>query len=230
MKKSISFQDILTNQLQIPIKLLDDYTSLGLDEKEIMLILQILRFMQDNNDFPTPYDLASHLTFDEKECANILRKLIQKNFLSIEQLKNEQDQLSEVYSLNPLWEKLFTEEEEKVSTQEDGTIFILFEQEFGRPLSPFEIEMINTWLDADELKPALIKAALRESVLMAKLNFKYIDRILRDWQKKGIHTVEQARKASKSFHQNQAQTQKQTDTNKKRDTSFYYNWLDGEDN
>ncbi|MBP1949594.1 DnaD domain-containing protein [Virgibacillus litoralis] len=230
MKKSISFQDIITNQLQIPIKLLDDYTSLGLNEKEIMLILQVLRFMQDNNDFPTPNDLASHLTFDEKECANILRKLIQKNFLSIEQLKNEQDQLSEVYSLNPLWEKLFTKEEEKVSTQEDGTIFILFEQEFGRPLSPFEIEMINTWLDADELKPALIKAALRESVLMAKLNFKYIDRILRDWQKKGIHTVEQARQASKSFHQNQAQTQKQTDTNKKRDTSFYYNWLDGEDN
>lgn len=230
MKKSISFQDIITNQLQIPIKLLDEYTSLGLNEKEIMVILQILRFMHDNNEFPTPNDLTSHLTFDEKECANILRKLIQKNFLSIEQLKNEQDQLSEVYSLNPLWEKLFTKEEEKVNTQEDGTIFILFEQEFGRPLSPFEIEMINTWLDADELKPALIKAALRESVLMAKLNFKYIDRILRDWQKKGIHTVEQAREASKSFHQNQAQTQKQSDTSKKRDTSFYYNWLDGEDN
>ncbi|MGP4107461.1 DnaD domain-containing protein [Virgibacillus sp. L01] len=230
MKKSISFQDILTNQLQIPIKLLDDYTSLGLDEREIMVILQILRSMQDNNEFPTPNDLASHLTFDEKECSDILRKLIQKNFLSIEQLKNEQDQLSEVYSLNPLWEKLFTKEEEKVNTQEDGTIFILFEQEFGRPLSPFEIEMINTWLDADELKPALIKAALRESVLMAKLNFKYIDRILRDWKKKGIHTVEQARKASKSFHQNQAQTLKHTETNKKRDTSFYYNWLDGEDN
>ncbi len=230
MKKSISFQDILTNQLQIPIKLLDDYTSLGLDEREIMVILQILRSMQDNNEFPTPNDLASHLTFDEKECADILRKLIQKNFLSIEQLKNEQDQLSEVYSLNPLWERLFTKEKEKVNTQEDGTIFILFEQEFGRPLSPFEIEMINTWLDADELKPALIKAALRESVLMAKLNFKYIDRILRDWKKKGIHTVEQAREASKSFHQNQAQTQKQTETNKKRDTSFYYNWLDGEDN
>src|SRR5699024_12110591 len=89
-------------------------------------------------------------------------------------------------------------EEDKQSG--DGTIFILFEQEFGRPLSPFEIEMINTWLDEDQMIPALIKAALRESVLMGKLNFKYIDRILRTWKKKGIHTVEQVRMSSRNFH------------------------------
>ncbi|MDY0396586.1 DnaD domain protein [Virgibacillus halophilus] len=86
--------------------------------------------------------------------------------------------------------------------------------------------MINTWLDEDQISPALIKAGLRESVLMGKLNFKYIDRILREWKKKGIHSVEDAREASKSFHK--SRTQKE-ETVSDRDTSFYYNWLNEED-
>ncbi|SFA74290.1 DNA replication protein [Lentibacillus halodurans] len=225
MTKFISFQDILLNQVQIPVQLLDQYVKLGLNEQEVMVIVQLLRFLQENNDFPTPNELASHLTISEKECANILRKLIQKNFLSIEQLENEHHQITEAYRLNPLWETLFAEKEEE-DTQNEGTIFILFEQEFGRPLSPFEIEMINTWLDEDGLATSLIKAALRESVLMSKLNFKYIDRILRDWKKKGIHSVEQARDASKAFHEHQAA--KHDPAAQKRDTSIYYNWLEEE--
>lgn len=218
-------QEILLNQLHIPAKLLTSYTSFGLDEKDVMVILQLFRYLKEGNDFPTPYEMASNLTIDEKESANILRKLIQKNFLAIKQQKNEQNQLSEAYCLDPLWESLYLDTEEP-EVQAEGTIFILFEQEFGRPLSPFEIETINAWLDEDEIVPSLIKAGLRESVLMGKLNFKYIDRILRDWKKKGIHSVEQAREASRAFHDKQSVKK---DNTQKRDTSFYYNWLEGED-
>src|SRR5699024_3755453 len=127
------------------------------------------------------------------------------------------NQFSEAYNLNSLWEKLYADEKE---SENEGTVFILFEQEFGRPLSPFEIETINAWLDVDVIKPELIKAGLREAVLMGKLNFKYIDRILREWQRKGIRTVEQARDASRSFHT--SQVKKEYDK-PKRDTSIYYN-------
>lgn len=227
--KSISLQQIMLNQIQIPTKLLTAYKALNMNELEVMVILQIHRFLTEGNDFPTPREISSHLTIDEKECANVLRKLIQKQLLTIEQLENDQRQLSEAYCLNPLWEKLFSPEEKEEHQPEEsteGTIFVLFEQEFGRPLSPFEIEMINAWLDADSIAPSLIKAGLREAVLMGKLNFKYIDRILRDWKKKGINTVEEAREASKSIRNKQY-----TRTNKspKRDTSFYYNWLESEE-
>lgn len=228
MSKQISIQQILLNQLQIPTKLLTTYKTLGLNEQEVMVILQIHRFFHEQNDFPTPAELSSYLTINEKECADILRKLIQKKLLIIEELENDQNQFSEAYCLNPLWEKLYIikKPENKQEEQVEGSIFILFEQEFGRPLSPFEIETINAWLDEDKIAPALIKAGLRESVLMGKLNFKYIDRILRDWKKKGIHSVEQAREVSKSFRSNQVKKQY---TAQKRDTSFYYNWLEGED-
>lgn len=226
--KPSSIQNVLLNQLNIPTKLLSTYKALNLNETEVMVLLQIHRFLGEGIDFPTPMEIASFLTIDEKQCAHILRKLLQKGFLSIEELENEHAQLSEAYSLDLLWTKLYTEEELTQNPEEHvGTIFVLFEQEFGRPLSPFEIETINSWIDADEFKPALIKAGLREAVLMGKLNFNYIDRILRDWKKKGIHSVEQARESSKAFRDKQIQ--KQYTTTRKRDKSLYYNWLE-EDN
>lgn len=221
-------QQVLLNQLQIPAKLLTSYKTYGLNEQEVMVILQIHRFLHEKIDFPTPAEIAAHLTISETNCADILRILIQKGLLAIEELENSEKQYSEAYSLDPLWEKLFTESEPvKTEVQDIGTIFILFEQEFGRAISPFEIETINTWLDEDEIAPELIKAGLRESVLMGKLNFTYIDRILRDWKQKGIRSVEQAREASKNFRNRQVQ--KQYTTTKKRDTSLYYNWLEDGD-
>lgn len=228
MPKYQSFQNILDNQVMVPKQLLTDYTKLGLEETELVLIMQIHRYRTEGNSFPTPEELASTLTVSSQECSKILRSLIQKQLLSIEQQHNEQQVLNECYSLEPLWEKLFTyTPAQSPETQVfNENIFPLFEQEFGRPLSPFEIETINIWLDEDGQSPALIKAALREAVLMSKLNFKYIDRILREWNKKGIQTVEQAREHGKQFRQGQSSRKEQPETRKKRDISLYYNWLE----
>lgn len=224
MRKKQTIEDILLTQMTIPEKLLTSYTSLGLSEVDVMLILQIYRFMQNGKDFPTPKEIADHLTIGEQDCAASLKKLIQKNILEIKELKNKNNQLSEAYSFEPLWEKLFTEETPS-QKQEEGDLFLLFEQEFGRPISPFEIETINVWLDEDKMQPHLIKAALREAVLMGKLNFKYIDRMLREWQKKGIRSVKQAKEVSRSFRTDNAKKEYHKE---ERDTSVYFNWLKGE--
>lgn len=217
-----SIQQILSNQMTIPMKLLTSYKSLGLSEEDVIILIQIHRYIQIGNDFPTPTEIASNLTISEDRCIEKLRLFIQKNFLELKELKNEQNQWSEAYSLDPLWHRLFLTEE--TEENEEGQLFIFFEQEFGRPLSPFEIETISVWLDTDQIAPELIITALREAVLMGKLNFKYIDRILREWKRKGVQTVEQARTASESFRQGQVKKQYKQE---KRDTSVYYNWLDG---
>jgi len=223
-RQNLSFQQLFHDQMIVPNKLLTSYHALGLNEHDLTVILIIFSQLQKGNEFPTPAEISSHLTVDENRCIQILRKLIEKKLIIIEESKNDKGQLSEAYNLNPLWEKIFNKDEEIVKKENEGTIFILFEQEFGRPLSPFEIETINAWLDEDRIIPALIKAALRESVLMGKLNFKYIDRILREWKRKGIQTVEQARNEGKSFRTNQVKKQYEPE---QRDTSVYFNWLDG---
>lgn len=212
----------------VPTKLLENFHQLKLNETELVVLLQIHRFRTEGNGFPTPEQLATHLSISAQECSRVLRSLIQKRMMTIEQNQNEDRVLNEHYSLEPLWEKLFAvSQKPQINDRSyDENIFPLFEQEFGRPLSPFEIETINIWLDEEEQSPALIKAALREAVLMSKLNFKYIDRILREWKRKGVKTVEQAREQGKQFRQGQQAPKTQKQENKKRDISLYYNWLE----
>lgn len=218
-KKSIS--ELVQHQMTIPIKLITTYASLGLDEQDVMIILQIHRYLQKGTDFPTPEEISRHLTISEEQCVNKLRLLLEKNMIEIINYQNDQGKFSEAYSLEPLWQRLLLKEEE--SENEEGKLFILFEKEFGRPLSPFEIETINVWLDEEEMKPQLIIAALREAVLMGKLNFKYIDRILREWKRKGVKSIEQAKQASEPYRKGQVV---KTYTPEKRDTSVYFNWLE----
>src|SRR5699024_2778864 len=45
LRKKQTIEDILLTQMTIPEKLLTSYTSLGLSEVDVMLILQIYRFM-----------------------------------------------------------------------------------------------------------------------------------------------------------------------------------------
>ncbi len=222
---------LLKDQMSFPKRLLTMYMDLGLNERDVMVIMQIHRYQQEGNDFPTPSELSQFLSFSEQDCSQVLRKLIQKSYLTIEQSTGSDQVINESYSLFGLWEKLTEDPEESYETNNQSddqpNLFVLFEQEFGRPLSPFEIETVNIWIDEDQQEPALIKAALREAVLMGKLNFKYIDRILREWKKKGIRTVQQAREASKSFRNQQGSSGNQETYQKRnRDSSIYYNWLE----
>ncbi|MDX8046148.1 DnaD domain-containing protein [Gracilibacillus sp. S3-1-1] len=224
MKRNIQF--IMQDQINIPALLIERFSTFGLSETQLAIILQIYAAQIKGIDFLTPEEIAQHLTISTEDCTNQMRQLMQKDFLSIEEAQEDSQVMREVYSLEPLWTKLYTMNEQKPAKTENkvGEVFQKFEREFGRPLSPFEIEMINNWIDEDNYDLSLIYAALREAVLMGKINFKYIDRILIEWQKKGIKTSQEAQQTSKSFHTNQ-----QNQTAKKEhpyDKTLYYNWLE----
>lgn len=72
------------------------------------------------------------------------------------------------------------------------------------------------WEDQDQHHPNLIQAALREAVMSGKLNFRYIDRILFEWKKNGIKTVDQAQNQGQKFRANQQRAQQMT----KQETKF----------
>ncbi|MDF0726263.1 DnaD domain-containing protein [Cytobacillus sp. S13-E01] len=221
--------------IAIPKLLLMNYKELDLNEEEFMVVLQVLMFIDSGNSFPTPTELSSNMTLSNTRCTEILRHLLQKGYLAIEEDYHEKALIVEKYSLKPLWEKLFqylmseTIEQEKIeSLNEEMSLYTVFEQEFGRPLSPFECESLSMWIDQDHHDPIIIKAALREAVMSGKLNFRYIDRILFEWKKNGIKTIEQAQSHSKKFRQHQ-QKQKQGEqnsTNEYQRTIPFYNWLE----
>ena len=59
------------------------------------------------------------------------------------------------------------------------------EEQFGRTLAPAEIELIKSWDYSEEI----IKLAVDETVLNQVNSIKYTDKILYEWDKQGLNTV-----------------------------------------
>jgi DNA replication protein len=234
MKKADMLDWLKEGNVTIPAVLLTQYKEMKLNEQELALILHVFYFSEKGNEFPTPMELAARMTISAFECTDLLRALIQRGFISINDGDSTEGIRYEKYSLEPLWEKLFDQfilkrkqEKELLVQQEETDLYTCFEKEFGRPLSPFECETLAMWMDDDHHDPIIIKAALREAVISGKLNFRYIDRILFEWKKNGIKTIEQAKSYGRKFrqHQNVQKTGKEEPKVSANPVPFY-NWLE----
>ncbi|HET6871688.1 MAG TPA: DnaD domain-containing protein [Sporolactobacillaceae bacterium] len=224
--------DFLTNgTVTIPALLLQHYADLGLNEQETMILIHLNHFLQAGNRFPTPEQLSARMTLSQAECTSLLRRLLQLGFLKINHDASSHV-YSEQYSLDSLWERLISHTmlQMKGETQrlEEENLYTIFEKEFGRPLSPIECETLAMWMDQDHHTPNLIVGALREAVISGKLNFRYIDRILFDWQRNGIKTLEEAKIHSERIRGQQKRPASLSKDQGKVTPLKMYNWLENE--
>lgn len=219
----------------IPQLFFQFYKELNIADDEALIILHLLAFHAQGNDFPTPNDLKTRMDMQGNAISNQLQKLMQKGFMEITQGVDASGKLSEKYSLYPLWERILHlletkshKQEVKSQKQEEGEIFNLFEAELGRLLSPMELETINMWIDVDKHSPTIIKMALKEAVLASKVNLRYIDRILFEWKKKNIQTPQQVEKQAEQFRQHSSSTNVKPETQATPPTNKvqFYNWLE----
>lgn len=231
MEKKQLIQLMTKQQLIVPSLLMDQYAALGLTDTECMLLIHVHHFISKGNTFPTPDDLAEKMTLTATECSSMLRSLVQKGIIQMVQAKTN-NLFTEIYSLEPLWQKciemLEADQIDDERGQQETDLYTVFEKEFGRPLSPIECETLAMWLDDDHHKALIIKAALREAVISGKLNFRYIDRILFDWKKQGIKTLDQAKIHSEKVRGRFSST---TAASKQKTVQSVpqmplYNWLD----
>ncbi|MBO9597714.1 MAG: DnaD domain-containing protein [Cohnella sp.] len=210
----------------IPYSLLRSYRSLKLNDTEAMLLLQLIAFRQlEQNEFPTIEQLQERIGSSSSAVGQALQKLMKMGFVAIDEVYEPITGVqSEKYNLAGLFQKLAlynatAEAAETAASAEanpsrsGGTtqavaasppaggsnLFVLFEQEFGRPLTPMEYETINSWLDQDQYAEELIRFALKESVFAGKLHFRYIDRILLEWSRNRVTNVEEARLHAQKF-------------------------------
>lgn len=219
----------------IPQLFFQYYKELNIEDDEAMLILHLLAFHAEGNDFPTPNDLISRMQTQINTISNKLQKLMQKGFLEITQGIDASGKIAEKYSIYPLWERIFQLLESKNDKQmrqdqkqAEGEVFRLFEEELGRLLSPMELETIGMWIDIDKHSPDIIKLALKEAVLAGKVNLRYIDRILFEWKKKNVQTPQDVRKQTEQFrqHYNVNTTTSTQQTNASTNKVPFYNWLE----
>lgn len=206
------------------------YKELKISDEEAMLLMHAQAFQQAGNHFPTPDEIGARMMCSQKSVTTMLQKLMQQGFIAIEQ-ETANDILTENISLQPLWDRLLDcvdqeEYQEKIHSQKEmeGQVFQLFEQEFGRFLSPMEIETISMWMDQDGHTPAVIRMALKEAVISQKMSLRYVDRILFEWKKKNIKTSSEVTKHAATFREKNIQIQPSTDNTAKK--VKFYNWLE----
>ena len=223
--------------IQIPQLFFQFYKELNIEDDEALIVMHLLAFHMEGNDFPTPNDLMNRLTMPGNDITSRLQRLMQKGFLEITSDVDANGKLYEKYSVFPIWERIMQmiemKEHQKSAAslrQEEGEIFRLFEEEMGRLLSPLELEKIGYWLDEDKHSPALIKEALKEAVFAGKLSIRYIDRILLEWKKKNISTPQAAQKQSEQFREKQTFNRPPVRTVQQETQSTnkvpFYNWLE----
>lgn len=227
----------------IPYLLLENYKKLNLSDVEMMLIIHLHAFISSGIDFPSIKQLEERMSCTPLELTRMLNRLCKEGFLEIKSRIDENQRMREQYSLQPLWEKLcrylaihgedvssatrsagvwFSE---PVQPDHHGHVFKSFEEELGRPLTPMECETISAWLDEDKMEPEVILLALKEAVMANKRSFRYIDKILLEWQRNGLSTAEEVQEHIFAFRKKQ--TAKLDKGKGSQPIQFpFYNWLE----
>jgi DNA replication protein len=152
---------------------LDHLELLGLDAKETVVILMI-DFCNEHQVAISLDLLAKKCSLSEEELNEVLSVLAAKKYLSI---KASAKGIS--FNISGLFETETAHREAVL----DSSLYDIFEQEFGRTLSPVEMQKISEWNRTNDKK--LILLALREASAYQKKNFAYVDKILSDWKQKG---------------------------------------------
>ncbi len=180
--------------------LLRYYPSLKISETEAMLLLQLESFKQEKKFFPSDNNLSERMNLSPIEISQLIQNLIDK--------RDGEGRITNFYDLNHLYQKLDTLIDEREESYQDQATFKSststqqsanpiqelvrqFEIEFGRLLSPIEKQEIAAWINIDHYDPEIVKLALREAILAQVYNFKYVDRILLNWQRHGLTTLDQ---------------------------------------
>jgi len=155
---------------------LKNITSIDITLEEFLLILYFINI--DNHiDIER---IKLYINFTEEQILNIYTSLINKCLIEVV-IRKKNNTIDEEVSLDLFYDKLILNKEE---VKKETDIFSIFENEFGRTLSPIEYETINSWLN-NNIDEETIKKALKEAVINGVSSLKYIDRILYSWTKKG---------------------------------------------
>ncbi|HCG74505.1 MULTISPECIES: DnaD domain-containing protein [Staphylococcus] len=199
-----------TRPVVIRRELLDHYAELGMDEQDLVILIKLIYASETSNKQPSIETLQQGSSMQPRQITSVIQNLIQRELLELNVRKDEEGKFTEYMNLDPFYEKLSQilkkqnlDHQESDSVEQFKQLFQLMEQSFGRPLSPYEIETLNQWIDVDQHDLSVIQAALDEALSQNKLSFKYIDRILLNWKKNNVKTVDDSKKIREQFYQNQ---------------------------
>ena len=203
----------------VPLLFFKEYKKLNISLEEVMFLM----YLKDNGNPFTfdPKEMREELGLSVKDILVLISSLTDKKLLMIDTYKNDKGIGEEKVDISLFYEKIASIiSDEVIKDNEDvldTSIFSTIEKEFGRTLNSSEIEFIKAW--ASTFDNGVIIEAVKEAVLNGVSSIRYIDKILYEWDKKGIKTSEDVKHFLNSKNKE----------NKEPVEVFDYDWFDDED-
>lgn len=207
--------------LVIPLYLLQNYKKLKISLEEFLFLMYC--YNQGEPYLFNPEKICHDLSLDITKVMGYVSSLGDAHLLSVDTIKNEKGLSEDLINLDNFYNKLtaiMTDSIVKVKDHSKSNIFGVIEKEFGRTLSPMEYEIIKAWLD-NNMSEELITEALKEATFNGVSNLRYIDKILYEWEKRGIKTKEDVLQ-NKMKHRRSQETETVAEI-------FDYDWFDDDE-
>jgi len=202
------------------------YKTMGLDETTCMFLILFAKLLKESPDEWSIKDISNLMTLETSICSQLFMRLINDGYISISAVDDKQGRRKEVYSLKPLFTMLekITKKESAVENKDNLTqLSVKLEQVFG-VLSPKDIEMIHYWINEDGFQTDIIELAVKEMQQQEIRTLKYVDKILLDWKRNNIFTIDAAKKRLIDFRRLKVETAR-TGYEKREVPAEYEQWV-----
>ena len=164
---------------------------LNLSLNEFLLLLYF------DNSYDVVFDIkvvAKTLNMKEEDVLNAYGSLMAKKIISVKAEKDGFGKIRESVSLDNFYNEIKSDYKTREKEESKTDIYEIFEKEFGRTLSNTDFEIINAWIESG-FSEELIEAALKEAVYNGALTLRYVDKVLYEWNRKGIKVPADIKKA-----------------------------------
>ena len=228
---------IMEGVVAVPKLLLHNYASLGLQEGEVILILELMS-IRDKNPYPTSEDLGRLMGIDTQRIESMLGRLMEQGILSMDKtfdsvantqvpaysMQGMMEKISDIWAVEKaqqMEQRIIQVENQALGKVEPNktagnpapataktasTLIKTFEKEFGRPLTEIECSNIIEWHEGSGFPQELVLEALKRAVLNQTTNWRYINSILREWDKKNLRTLQEIYLDDARFQAKQSQS------------------------
>ena len=220
MKNKNVLDMLKSKNIVVPLYLYRCYSKLNIGLEEFIFLMYL--YNHGEKVLFDPGVISNDLGIEIKHVMLLISNLTEAKLLNLEVIKNDKNISEEYISITDFYQKMsliiMDEVNNDTSRDDEESIFDIIEREFARTLSPMETEIIKAWLSSG-YNTDLIKEAIKEATFNGVSNLRYIDKILYEWNKKGIKTSTDVDKNRNEYKEKK---------NEKLEV-FEYNWLEDDD-
>ena len=203
------------------------YKRLGLNESSYTFLVLFSRLIKEKPSGWSLAEITDLMTIDAHVCSQIFMGLINDGFLLVESKEDDKGRRSETYSLAPLFlkiEAVLKNDAHARRATDLEALYTKIEHLFG-VLSPRDVELVQMWVSDDGFDASLIELALAEMQMHDIRSLKYVDKILLDWKRKNIYTVDEAKRSLIDFRRLRVASNGPSNE-PSGNPDDYYNWIE----